>query len=298
MSSIGVIIARFQSPYLHEGHLSLIDSVSQKHNKTVIFLGVSPVRGSRRNPLDFPTREKMIKQAYPNLYVLPLADHPLDTKWSQNLDSMLANTFPGSKFILYGSRDSFINYYSGHAQVVELPEKGQHNSTLIREQLSDKVLGTEEFRAGIIYAYSNMYEKVFPTVDIAVFRNNKTELLLGKKAIDNKWRLPGGFSDPTDENFEAAAQRELREECGDISITSMQYEGSFRINDWRYRKEVDKIITTLFSTELVSGDALGSDDIAVVQWFTLDEVKQKVENNETAAEHHAMLTTLLRKYTR
>jgi len=296
MNSIGVIIARFQSPYLHEGHKSLIDSVSQKHNKTVVLLGVSPVLGSRRNPLDFPTRERMLKQAYPNLVVLPLSDHPLDTKWSQQLDQILSNTFPGAKFILYGSRDSFISYYTGHYEVIELPEKGQHNSTLIREQLSDKVIDSEEFRSGIIYAYSNTYLKVYPTVDIALFRNDKTELLLGRKNIDKKWRLLGGFSDPTDANYEAAAQRELTEECGSIMTTPMKYEGSFQVNDWRYKREPDKIITTLFSTDFISGSPEGSDDIAEVQWFSLADVNNMMEMKETANEHSPLLQTLLKKY--
>ncbi|TXH30009.1 MAG: NUDIX hydrolase, partial [Cyclobacteriaceae bacterium] len=108
MKLIGVIIARFQSPYLHEGHRILIDSVTRHHNKTVIVLGVSPVLGSRKNPLDFHTREKMIKQYYPDVVVLPLPDHPLDNKWSQNLDNLLSNAFPGAGFKLYGIRNSFI----------------------------------------------------------------------------------------------------------------------------------------------------------------------------------------------
>ncbi|MCZ8215507.1 MAG: NUDIX hydrolase, partial [Cyclobacteriaceae bacterium] len=185
MNTLGVIIARFQSPYLHEGHKSLIESVKKSHNKTVIVLGVSPVLGSRKNPLDFHTREKMIKKEYPEVVVLPLSDHPLDNAWSTNLDSLLSNSFPGSKFRLYGSRDSFIKYYSGRFEVVELPESGSHNATLIREKISDQVLDSEEFRTGIIYAYANTYLKVYPTVDIAMFRNNKTEILLGKKLIDN-----------------------------------------------------------------------------------------------------------------
>ncbi|HEY9047840.1 MAG TPA: NUDIX domain-containing protein [Ohtaekwangia sp.] len=296
MSKIGVIIARFQSPYLHEGHKSLIESVRQQHNTMVIVLGVSPVKGSRRNPLDFQTREKMIKKEYPDVVVLPLADHPLDTKWSQNLDGMLSNTFPGSSFILYSSRDSFKTYYTGANETIELPENGSYRATLIREQISDKVMDSEAFRTGIIYAYANTYLKVYPTVDIAVMRNNRTEVLLGRKDIDNKWRLPGGFSDPTDESYEEAAARELREECGDIQITGMQYEGSFRVADWRYRNESDKIITTLFSTEFIAGDPAGSDDIAEVQWFSLQAVKQMMNDHRTASEHTPQLSTILNKY--
>ena len=56
MNTIGVIIARFQSPYLHEGHKALLESVKINHSKTIIVLGVSPVLGSRKNPLDYHTR--------------------------------------------------------------------------------------------------------------------------------------------------------------------------------------------------------------------------------------------------
>lgn len=298
MNPIGVIIARFQSPYLHNGHKNLINSVAANHNKTVIVLGVSPVLGSRKNPLDFHTREMMIKREYPGMVVLPLSDHPIDARWSQNLDTLLANSFPGASFKLYGSRDSFIPYYSGKLEVIELPETSNQSATLIREQISDKVLDSEEFRTGIIYAYSNTYFKVYPTVDIAVFRNSKTELLLGRKDIDNQWRLLGGFADPTDESFEESAKRELTEECGPIETTEMSYEKSFRVNDWRYRSESDKIITTLFSTDFISGEPKGSDDIAEVRWFPLDQVKTMMEQKQTAAEHTPQLSFLILNHTK
>ncbi|PZR37934.1 MAG: NUDIX hydrolase [Azospira oryzae] len=296
MNKIGVIIARFQSPYLHEGHKSLIESVRGAHNKIVIVLGISPILGSRRNPLDFPTREKMIKKEYPDLVVLPLSDHPLDTRWSQNLDDLLRNTFVGSKFILYGSRDSFISYYSGQYDTQELPESGDYNSTVIRQKISDKVMDSESFRVGVIYAYSNTYLKVYPTVDIALFRHSKKEILLGRKNIDNKWRLLGGFSDPTDDSYEMAAARELREECGPVETTPMHYEASLRVNDWRYRREEDKIITTLFSTDYTGGEVKGSDDIAEVKWFTLKELSEMLENKSIAEEHYPQLDVLMKRY--
>ena len=296
MNNVGVIVARFQTPYLHEGHKSIIETVQQNHNKTVIVLGVSPVLGSRRNPLDFPTREKMIKKEYPDMVVLPLSDHPLDTRWTQALDHLLTSTFPGSTFTLYGSRDSFMTSYSGNKKVVALPEQGKHNSTALREKFSDRVMDAEAFRSGIIYAYANTYLKVYPTVDVAVFRDNKKEILLGKKDIDNQWRLLGGFSDPTDDSFEMAAQRELREECGPIEITTMQYETSRRQDDWRYRTEGDKIVTTLFSTDFISGDPKGSDDIASVEWFPMDKIQNMMDAHEVLDTHFPLLQFLLKKY--
>jgi bifunctional NMN adenylyltransferase/nudix hydrolase len=296
MNTIGIIIARFQTPYLHEGHKALLQSVKKDHKKIVIVLGVSPVLSSRKNPLDFHTREKMIKKEFPEVMVLPIRDHPLDSKWSQNLDTLLSDSFPAAKFILYGSRNSFIPHYQGKNKVVELPENGDYNATIIREEISDTVLDSQEFRTGVIYACSNTYLKVYPTVDIAVFRNNKTEILLGKKTIDAKWRLLGGFSDPTDDSYEEAARRELTEECGPIEITEMKYERSFRVDDWRYRNEADKIITSLFSTDFISGDPAGSDDIAEVRWIKLSEVEAMIQKQETASEHLPQLSLLINKY--
>jgi bifunctional NMN adenylyltransferase/nudix hydrolase len=292
---IGVIIARFQTPYLHDGHKALIDEVNAKHGKTVIILGISPLLGSRRSPLDFVTREKMIKKEYPQVVVLPLNDHPLDSKWTQNLDTLLSNTFQGSKFLLYGSRDSFISHYSGKNDVIELPQHGDYNASEIRKTLKDKALDSVDFRSGIIYAYANTYLKVYPTVDVAVFRNNNQEILLGKKEVDQKWRLLGGFTDPTDENYEAAALRELLEECGDIQVDAMKYEASFRVEDWRYRNEQDKIITSLFSTNYVSGSPQGSDDIAEVRWFSLQQLSEML-NDQTAEAHAPLFKCLLSRY--
>jgi bifunctional NMN adenylyltransferase/nudix hydrolase len=293
---IGVIIARFQTPYLHDGHKALINEVQSKHGKTVIVLGISPLLGSRRSPLDFMTREKMIKKEYPGVVVLPLNDHPLDTKWTNNLDNLLSTTFPGSQFQLYGSRDSFMTHYSGKYEVIELPQHGEYNASEIRKALKDKALDSVDFRSGIIYAYANTYVKVYPTVDIAVFRSNQKEILLGKKEADQKWRLLGGFTDPTDDNYEAAALRELQEECGDIQVTEMKYEASFRVDDWRYKNEQDKIITTLFSTEFSSGNPVGTDDIAEVRWFSLQEVAAMLKKDQTAEAHTPLLEYLLNRY--
>lgn len=293
---IGVIIARFQTPFLHPGHRALIESVKSKHKRVIIVLGVSPVRGSKRNPLDFHTRERMIRKAFPEAVVLPLADHPSDAAWSAKLDGLLMDTFPGAGFMLYGSRGSFIDFYTGKHNVHELPAHGEFSATEIREAVKEEVMDSAEFRCGVIYAYANTYPKVYPTVDIAIFRRDKTEILLGKKENDQKWRLVGGFTDPTDDSFEAAALRELREECGPIDVTGMQYEGSFRVDDWRYRNEVDKIITTLFSTDWVAGDPKACDDIVDVQWFPVAGLKQMMADGSTTHTHHALLGHLLRKY--
>lgn len=294
----GVIIARFQTPYLHEGHTHLIESIQSKHNKLVVVLGVAPIVGTRKNPYDYHTREKLLKKAYPNVIVLPLSDHPNDITWSQNLDNLLASAFPSEKFVLYGSRDSFIPYYSGKIETQELAEHGDYNATELRAMYADLVFDSQDFRAGIIYAYNHQYTKVYPTVDVAVFRENRTEILLGAKSINNKWRLLGGFSDPEDENFEAAAKRELIEEAGPIEVSPLSYEMSCKIDDWRYRNEADKIITTVFSCDHIFGTPKGQDDIAEVNWFKVNELKAMIDNGVITPEHLPLITFLYNKYSK
>jgi bifunctional NMN adenylyltransferase/nudix hydrolase len=296
MKTTGVIIARFQTPYLHEGHFKLILSVKEKHNRVVIVLGVSPVKGSLRNPLDFYTRERMVKKSFPDVIVLPLADQRDDKKWSSDLDQLLNATFSNGRFVLYGSRDSFIPLYSGKNEVSAFPSAGDFNGSDLRDHICDKVRDTEDFRCGIIYAYYNTYPKVYPTLDIAVFREGYQSILLGKRNSEGKWRLPGGFSDPSDDDYESAAQRELHEECGPIEVGEMKYEKSFKVDDWRYKKETDKIITLMFSCMYVFGDPKGSDDIDEVAWFNLESLRKMIASKEIVEEHFPQLNFLIAKY--
>jgi bifunctional NMN adenylyltransferase/nudix hydrolase len=296
MKTTGVIIARFQTPYLHEGHFSLINYVRERHNKVVIVLGVSPVKGSTRNPLDFYTRETMVKKAFPEIVVLPLSDCRNDDVWSSNLDHLLGITFPNEKFVFYGSRDSFISFYSGKNEVSEIPASGDHNGSDLRNKISDKVMNTEDFRCGIIYAYYNMYPKVYSTLDIAIFKNDRSGLLLGKRNIEGLWRFPGGFTDPTDQDYESAALRELHEECGPIEVGDLKYEKSFKVEDWRYKNETDKIITLMFSCVQMYGEPKGGDDIDEVKWFTFDEIQKMILNKELVEEHIPQMNFLINKY--
>ncbi|QEM09324.1 NUDIX domain-containing protein [Mucilaginibacter rubeus] len=292
----GVIIARFQTPYLHEGHRQLIAQVKQNHAKLIILLGVSPIKGSRKNPYDYYTREKMIKKDYPEIVVLPIGDNPSDKIWSDNMDNLLKSVFNAEQFCLYGSRDSFIPYYSGKFETIELPEHGDYNATELRKQYADKVFDSNDFRAGILYAYYNQYPKVYPTVDVALFRNNRSEILLGKKAINNKWRFVGGFTDPEDTCYEDAAERELAEECGEMQTTAMQYETSAKINDWRYRSEADKIITLLFSCDFIGGEPKAQDDIADLAWFKLTDLPLMIKDGSISEEHIELFNFITGKY--
>ncbi len=269
---VGVMIGRFQTPYLHEGHTSVLDRVCEMHSNVVVFLGIPRIQNTKRNPLDFATRRKLIQEKYPEVIVMALPDHRSDEKWSENVDNTLATIFPEKAAILYGSRDSFIPYYSGKHKTEMLEQVASHNATDIRANASSEVLDSEEFRAGVIYGISKQRPVTYPTVDIVV-ANYDGQILLARKPAEDKFRFVGGFVDRTDDCYETAARRELYEETK-LSGLKPVYVASQQIKDWRYEREDSGIMTTLFL--FYEWDQMGrpeaSDDIAEVKWFDLSEL--------------------------
>jgi bifunctional NMN adenylyltransferase/nudix hydrolase len=266
---IGVIVGRFQVPELHAGHVELIQRVVDNHKRVAIFLGVTPVLVTKKNPLDFITRKEMILKVFPNITILALPDKPNDSDWSLELDKRIREVFPIGEALLYGGRDSFRSAYSGSFDTTEIEQIANFSGTEMRKEVSLETKASPDFRAGVIFAAYNQYPKVFPTVDVAIMRGD--EVLLGRKSHQILFRFIGGFVDPTDDNFEQAAQREAQEETG-VEVDNLQYVGTARIDDWRYRHEVDKIITTLFTADYVAGDAIAQDDIAEIKWSKINDL--------------------------
>lgn len=273
---VGVIVGRFQVPELHEAHKELISGVCSEHEKVIIFLGLSPVIGTRNNPLDFEARKQMILKEYPNVNVLYIKDEPSDEVWSKKLDTQIGDLItPNQTVTLYGGRESFIDRYSGKFHTQELLQSRYVSGSEIRKSISKVVKSSSEFRAGVIWAAYNQFKKCYTCVDIAVL-DKKDRLLLARKEHEEKYRFIGGFSDPSSETFEDDAKREVAEESG-IEVSDMEYIGSAIIDDWRYRNEEDKIKTLFFKCQYVFGSPKADDDICEVRWFdlktlTLDQV--------------------------
>lgn len=284
---IGVIVGRFQVPELHDGHVELIQRVVDNHKRVAIFLGVTPVLVTKKNPLDFITRKEMILKVFPNITVLALPDKPNDSDWSVELDKRIREIFPIGEALLYGGRDSFSGAYSGIFKTTEIEQIANFSGTEMRKEVSLETKASPDFRAGVIFAAYNQYPKVFPTVDVAIIRGD--EVLLGRKSHQTLFRFIGGFVDPTDDNFEQAAQREAQEETG-VEVGNLQYAGTARIDDWRYRHEVDKIITTLFTADYIAGNAMAQDDIAEIKWFKINDLTM-----EDFVVEHRVLWGLLKR---
>jgi bifunctional NMN adenylyltransferase/nudix hydrolase len=289
-ADIGVIIGRFQINRLHDAHRALIDSVLEKHSKVILFLGVAKSLGTRKNPLDFASRKVMIDEEYSDKLsvILPLMDMKDDLLWSKQVDEKIREAFSMGSVILYGSRDSFIPHYHGKFNTCELEAAHKVSATEVRDEVSKKVVRSEHFRAGVIYSAYNTFPHVFPTVDVAIVKEETGEVLLGRKPYEEKFRFIGGFTDVEDENYETAARREVHEETG-VDVGNPQYLGSARVDDWRYRSNKDRgIITLFFKAPYVYGNPKAQDDIVEVRWFQISDLTE----DNLVGEHVKLLKFL------
>jgi bifunctional NMN adenylyltransferase/nudix hydrolase len=270
-ADVGVIVARFQVAELTEGHDQLLDHVCKAHDKVIVFLGLSPVRVTRNNPLDFEARKQMILASYPEVNVLYIKDIKSDEGWSDILDSQLIDILgPTQTAMLYGSRESFVAHYTGKHPTTELEQEVYVSGTEIRNRIGRRVNASREFREGVIWAAYNQYPKIMPTVDVAIWDEGHTRLLMARKKHETLYRFIGGFAG--NEMLEQAARREVAEEAH-IEITDPKYVCSLPIDDWRYRRELDAIVTTFFEATHMFGKPTPDDDIVELKWFDADKIK-------------------------
>jgi len=273
---VGVVVGRFQVPEFHAGHRHLLETVYENHKSMLVFLGAAPTHGTIENPLDFSIRQQMILDLYPRATVLMIMDRPEDRTWSDDLDAMIERTFPNRSILLYGGRDSFLKHYRGKHKKKRINNLQEFSGTELRANVDAKDANVD-FRRGVIYALRYLYPRVFPTVDVAVLRTtvskpNWLEVLMGRKKTLAGLIFPGGFVSPSDESFEVAAVRELREETGLVlmhGVQSLYHVTTMRIDDWRYRASRDKIITTFYQTDFFSGVPRAADDLDGVEWVPL-----------------------------
>jgi bifunctional NMN adenylyltransferase/nudix hydrolase len=273
---VGVIIGRFQVPELHDGHHHLVRHARERHEQLLIMVGSRQSFPTPKNPLSFTMRRAMILAHYPDAVIVEVHDHPSDHEWSMRVDRIIAALYPGMSATLYGSRDSFLPYYSGKNVTVEVSTIPSKSGSELRDWIKENPLNTSEFRHGVIHAHAVRAAMPYPTVDIAVVKREKNAVLLGHKPMDgDQYRFLGGFYDPAcDTSLESAARRETYEETGGIEADDFTYVGSHRVDDWRYRGGEDCIVTTLFKASYIFGAPHASDDIAALGWFDLSLIPQ------------------------
>jgi len=297
---VGVIVGRFQTPDLTEGHRQLIETVLAKHKRVIIFVGNTTLRNTRQYPIDYKHRKLMIQAAYPTVDIERLDNKRCDKEWSRTLDHSIYNMLsPGQRAVLYGSRDSFAKAYTGKLPVIILKDVSGTSATEMRKAVSINYPSSPQYRAGLIAASMQRYPSAQQTVDAAIVDlsdKRKLRLLLIRKPSEKTdFQFCGGYSDVRSMSLEEDAKREVQEET-QVEVGEPQYIGSTIIDDWRYRGEQDKIKTAFFLTPYVFGQAKGSDDAEEARWWNLDINNLQTLNNIPLIPEHAPLMEMFKTY--
>jgi bifunctional NMN adenylyltransferase/nudix hydrolase len=294
---VGVIVARFQTHELTQGHIDLINSVKARHDRVIVFLGLSALRNTIENPLDYRCRKAMLSESYTDIDVYYVDDVPSDDAlWSRNLDAQILKwKNPTQTVVLYGSRDSFLKHYSGRFDVRELEAANRISATEIRRRVCNNYPPTKDYRAGIIAATATRFPQIIPTVDAAIIDRKKELILVIKKVGEKKKRFPGGYAIKS-ETYENDVRREVMEETK-VEVSDPVYIGSALIDDPRYRGERDCIKTLFFVCDYMWGNPEVSNEedltenIESYHWIKYTDLDEKNFQDE-----HAPLVILLRKH--
>jgi len=293
-TDVGVVIGRFQVPNLHQGHRSLLDLVATRHKRVLVLLGSPAWKGGKADPLDYHTRVLMFNQEYPQFLLAPIVDQQSDDTWSEHVDRIIGDIFPLCNVTLYGARDSFITHYHGRYAVKEIVQSVESSGTELREQTSAVPLDKESFRSGVIYGILNNPNPVMATVDGAVLRIGPTylDVVLIRKPDEKLLRFPGGKVDADDESYEAAINREVREETGLEVEKPIYVTSSCSLPDWRANGAGIAAHTSLFALRYIYGAPRGQDDAAEAGFYDL----KSLEENMMEECHRKLLTKLKQWY--
>jgi bifunctional NMN adenylyltransferase/nudix hydrolase len=213
MQTIGVVVARFQVPELHAGHIALISHALSRHERVLVVLGVHGDYRTERDPLTFEERRYMVRQAFPDsrLLIASIPDHPLTYElWSEQLDVIIGGIFPDCQAVLYGSRDSFLPKYTGKYATVFVPALPGPSGTELRAGVSFP--RTKAGRAGAIYAVVNRDPIAYARVALAVVDSAHEQVLLyGAPETAGLLAFFGGPMVADDVQASTAASRHLCE---------------------------------------------------------------------------------------
>lgn len=278
LQDTGVIVARFQVPELHPGHRHLINHVKQIHSNMLIVLGNHGGLRTNHDPLTIPERTAMIREScnWPNLRIESLRDHPFShDRWSDWLDELVTSKFPGHGAIMYGSRQSFLDVYSGKFKKQSVAPLDESSGTAQRAAIQPS--SAMSAREAVIYNEMHRPSIAYSAADVAIVDDARERVLgITKHWFDGLWSLSGGFVDPEkDRHDEDTARRERGEEVLGVTTSDVYLKlgDRIRVDDPRYRKSKDKIFSQLFVTQFRGGSPGAGDDAKGVRWFERDELE-------------------------
>lgn len=290
MNNVGVVIGRFQTHELHAGHLAILKEAN-KHHSLLILVGVCHSLGTKKDPLDFAARQKMLQCKYPLAVILPLPNQDTDVAWTALVNQQISMAFPMKSATIYFGRDSSKSAYYGPFGIAQVAEISGESAESARTHCGAFVGATAAWRAGVISAAQNRYPQVTPVVDVCVTRvddDGIVYVVVGKRDSEpGLHRFPGGHVDVGDPSMEIAARREVFEELDGIEANNYRMLGSLKVKS-KYDAADRGMMSVVFRADHVFGTPNGTDDLDEAFWVRIDNLQQL-----KWADSHALIALML-----
>lgn len=274
--TVGVIKGRFQTYEPHKGHCYTIHEVRKRHQDVLIILGTT-YDSTDRDPLPFVLRKMMLEGMFPGVTIIEDPSSPRSYKnRSRELDELIESSYPGRDAVIYGARDSIVHTYRGKFRVALTRTVFAGSATEMRENIP--YLNSTDFRKGYIRGVVDRKPVFYPAIDVAVVHGNTGDvLMIGLTEEGRKLRFPGVFFNPeVDDSYEDAAMRCVAKEVPGIGVGSPIIIGSTKIDDWRYRKTRNGVVTLLTKASWNGGEPRPGKGIARVKWVEWENVPRVV----------------------
>ena len=271
---LAVVVGDFQCEGLPGPYADILELAEKFAGSNLLFIVRGPAPGApvltTQHPLDIHVRSAMIASHFPNAHIFPVCRARTKAMRSERLNAAIAR-YAGDAKVAVFSDLSILDDYDGPYPLRTFSSKIAPDWPASMPEESSLA-----FRRGVIYAAKQLAAarpRTFQTVDIAVVRKAEyglvPDILLGRKAGEIAWCLPGGHVMPSDASSLHAAKRELAEETN-LHNAGLFLLGEFRVDDWRYRSE-SQPFTQLF-LHYFNGqphDVRAADDLAELTWQPL-----------------------------
>ena len=136
--------------------------------------------------------------------------------------------------------------------------------------------------------------KIPESVLVVIYTPELDVLIIERADRPGFWQSVTGSKDHLDEPLIETAVREVAEETH-IEVSALEYIGSYLVDDWRYRNEIDKVMTTVFHASYVFGAIQPDDDIEELKWFKLNG---KFDLASVVPAHKPLLSGVLEAFER
>jgi hypothetical protein len=267
--TIGIIVGKFQVPYLAEHHKKIIEDTARKHRDVLILLLTPEITNTKRSPLGSTYRGDMLKRFWDTI---PVADKG-KFEWAvvgeykdselffEAIDKKIAawatHTRPNRTIVFGGNDKEMWKYYSG---LSKLEDVGYYSETKSAAAIRNEYAWvehqkTKDFGYGVIHTVNNLKGRDM-IYGVGLVRDKARDILFVKYDNESKWTLPRvNLWESSKATLEETIRLGICQQFYGIHIKNPTYNKSYRSTDWRFRKIDEEPLYLVFNFDL---DALPS----------------------------------------